>query len=81
MVKIIGIKLPQRLETAPAFQEILSKYGCSIRTRLGIHDVNEGHCSPDGVILLDLVADDEIIKSMVKDLKNIAGLKCEMLTL
>ena len=81
MVKIIGIKLPQRIETAPAFQEILSKYGCNIRTRLGIHDIAEKYCSPDGVILLDVVADDEIIESMVKDLEDISGLKYKILSL
>lgn len=58
MVTIFGIKLLNRVNTAADFQSIITKYGCSIKTRIGLHEVSEGVCSPSGVILLEFIGDD-----------------------
>lgn len=68
---ILGVLLKKRVETAKSFQEILSKYGCSIKTRIGIHAASENVCSPDGVILLDVIGDE--IDVLEKDLKALDG--------
>ena len=34
----------------------MSDYGCSIRTRIGLHDAGDGFCSPNGLILLEVVS-------------------------
>ena len=81
MVTIVGICLPQRIETASLFQEILSKYGCYIRTRLGIHNLENSICAPDGVIILDVVADNDVIESMSSELRKIESLKLEIMYL
>ncbi len=58
MVTIFGIKLLNRVNTATDFQSIITKYGCSIKTRIGLHEVSEDICSPSGVILLEFIGQD-----------------------
>ena len=62
MTTIIGIKISNRLESAVSVQEILTKYGCIIKTRIGLHEEINGRCSPRGLILLEIINDEESIK-------------------
>jgi hypothetical protein len=55
---IFGVHISQRTENVPAVQATLTKYGCSIRTRLGIHDADATSCSPSGLVLVDVFGDD-----------------------
>lgn len=57
MTTIIGIKVNNRLESAIAVQEILTRYGCIIKTRLGLHEEINGHCSSKGLIILEILND------------------------
>lgn len=57
MPTIIGIKINNRIQSAIAVQEILTKYGCIIKTRIGLHDEINGQCSPKGLIILEIVND------------------------
>ena len=52
---ILGVHVAQRTKHTAKVQKILSDYGCSIRTRVGLHDAAEGVCSPNGLILLEVV--------------------------
>lgn len=70
---ILGILLRKRMATSTSLQEILSKYGCSIKTRIGIHHASDNVCSPDGVILLDVVGEESEIQNLENDLRNIDG--------
>ena len=81
MTTILGIKLTNRTKTAPIFQQILSKYGCNIKSRIGLHDVKEGVCSPDGIILLEVIGDDKTISDMLSELKSIEDIKLEKMIL
>jgi hypothetical protein len=51
---IFGIHITNRVENVPALQAALTKYGCNIRTRLGIHDADATSCSPSGLVLVDV---------------------------
>ena len=62
MTTIIGIKISNRLERAVSVQEIMTKYGCIIKTRIGLHEEINGQCSPRGLILLEIINDEESIK-------------------
>ena len=53
---ILGVHVAQRTKHTAKVQKILSDYGCSIRTRLGLHDAGDGFCSPSGLILLEVVS-------------------------
>lgn len=69
---IFGIHISQRTENVPALQATLTKYGCNIRTRLGIHDADTTSCSPSGLVLVDVFgpeADD-----FFRELKGLKGL-------
>ncbi len=47
--QIMAVKVEQRDTAAVEVQKILTEYGCSIRTRLGLHDqADDKTCSPSG---------------------------------
>ena len=52
---ILGVHVAQRTKHTAKVQKILSDYGCSIRTRVGLHDAGDGFCSPSGLILLEVL--------------------------
>lgn len=52
---ILGVHVAQRTKHTAKVQKILSAYGCSIRTRLGLHEAGHGFCSPNGLIVLEVV--------------------------
>lgn len=54
MTTILGINLTNRAECSEEFQKILTKYGCSIRTRIGLHHSDQDVCLNRGIVLLDL---------------------------
>ena len=54
---IMAILQENRSETAPKVQDILTKFGCYIRVRLGLHDAAIDECTNTGIILLQLCGD------------------------
>ena len=58
---IMGVELEQRRGTATKVQEILTDYGCFIKTRLGLHQASDSQevCSEKGLIILELIIDAE----------------------
>ncbi len=78
MKTIIGIRLSNRMIASQDLQEILSKYGCIIRTRIGLHDVDCGKCSPNGIILLEVI-NDELVPKLQKDLCHIEGIEIQQM--
>ncbi|MBM3404838.1 MAG: hypothetical protein FJY10_08110 [Bacteroidetes bacterium] len=55
--RILGIHINNRVSDATKVQETLTTYGCSIKTRLGLHEVVNEYCSTTGLILLELTGD------------------------
>lgn len=74
---IIGIHVTDRVKKATAIQEVLTNYGCSIRTRLGLHDTGQDFCSPSGVLLLEFVGSDSELATMKGQLADIAGIEVQ----
>jgi len=74
---IIGIHITDRMQNATAVQKVFTDHGCSIRTRLGLHDTGEGFCSPSGVLLLEFVGDDDELKAMESKLEAIEGIEVQ----
>jgi hypothetical protein len=50
---IMIVKIGERRKKSPEVQEVLSKFGCSIKTRLGLHEAGDV-CSEEGVLVLEL---------------------------
>lgn len=78
MTTIIGIKLSNRIEQATQMQEILSDFGCYIRTRLGLHSTNNGICRENGIILLEII-NAQIVPTLQKALCSIDGIELQQM--
>ncbi len=70
---IVGISIKFREKTAIKLQEFFTRYGCNIKTRLGLHDVDKKACSPGGLIILQLFDADKILDTFMKELNSIDG--------
>lgn len=64
---IIGVKLENRLECAVEFQKIVTKFGCQIRTRLGLHPPDDFICLNYGIVLLEVLGEP---KSLINELSK-----------
>lgn len=69
---IMVIKLSKRKDDADNVQNVLTKYGCIIKMRLGLHEAEDA-CSDEGLILLQLVPDSKEIKAFMEELSVIYG--------
>jgi len=72
---IIGIHIPERSEKIEDVQNILTKFGCSIRTRLGLHKPVEGNGTRGGTILLELTGNPAEFRKLERSLKEIPDLE------
>lgn len=60
---ILGLMVKQREAMASGLQRIFTKYGCSIKTRLGINEVDIPGAGEAGLIILELMGDaDECLR-------------------
>ena len=76
MTTIIGIKLEERCKSALELQKILTDFGCSIKTRLGLHMHVSGACTNYGIILLELT-DDVMLKDLETELCKIENIEIQ----
>lgn len=76
MTTIMGIRLDNRTQTAVDFQKTLTQFGCIIKTRLGLHNVDADKCAPNGIILLELIDAPEA-NDFEKGLCKIEGLELQ----
>jgi len=72
---ILGIHVSDRVKKAELIQPVLTKFGCTIRTRLGLHDVTEEFSSSTGMILLELTGDPAEYIKLENELLRIEGLE------
>lgn len=56
-IRVLGINVSNRDQVAVKVQNILTYYGCSIRTRLGLSDDDETTHGTGGLIILELTGD------------------------
>ncbi len=75
--RILGIYINNRVMDAVLVQDILTRYGCSIKTRLGLHEVTNEHCSTTGLILLELTGEEKEMDDLERDLKGVAELQIQ----
>lgn len=70
---ILGVHINNRVESAKSIQAVLTEYGCNIKTRLGLHDVDENHCATSGIMLLELTGKSEETNQLITKLEGISG--------
>lgn len=72
---ILGVHVTNRMRKAGEVQKIFSKYGCCIKTRVGLHEVHKDYCSASGLILLEMVGAESKAKELAAKLSAIAGVQ------
>jgi len=73
---IIGVHVTDRLKKVETVQKLFSDYGCHIKTRLGLHEV-ENACSPNGLILLEMYGDEFVCDELADKLTTIEGIEVQ----
>jgi nitrate reductase NapAB chaperone NapD len=74
MIKVIGIKIIDRIKEAGLTQAILSRYSGIITTRLGFHEVTDAVCSREAYIILHLNGNKEDSEKLVDELESLGGI-------
>lgn len=79
--KIMAVAMDPRSEVAPEAQEIFTKYGCIIKTRLGIHETSDNKCSERGLVILMIEGEDKEVDGLRKELQSLDGVKVNTMTI
>lgn len=74
---ILGVHITDRVHHVRHVQEILTEYGCSIRTRLGLHEADKGFCSPNGLLILEMTDDLPTAQDLANKLNAIEGIEVQ----
>ncbi|MCX7819501.1 MAG: hypothetical protein N2652_09915 [Kiritimatiellae bacterium] len=78
--EIMGLHITERTRHAPEVQQVLTRHGRIIQTRLGLHDVHGREGSPNGLIVLHLVGSDAEVAALERDLRAIEGVDVQRMT-
>jgi hypothetical protein len=74
MIKVVGIKIIDRIKEAGLTQAILTKYAGIITTRLGFHEVTDEVCSREAYIVLHLNGKSNDSENLVHELASLGGI-------
>ncbi|MBO8159251.1 MAG: hypothetical protein H0Z36_06795 [Thermosyntropha sp.] len=77
----MGILVQNRSINAKEIQEILTKYGCIIKVRVGIPQVENSSCTEEGLIMLQLCGTPEEVEELKDSLNALSGVKAEYIEL
>jgi hypothetical protein len=75
--RIVGVHITDRVKKAADVQGLLTKYGCNIKTRLGLHQVQGEYCSPHGLIVLELFGEDALCDELRNGLSAVEGVEVQ----
>lgn len=70
-----------RKKSATKLQQILTDWGCLIKTRLGLHDGTLSDCSESGLIFLELDGDPEKHEELQRKINLLDGVSAKMINL
>lgn len=76
-LRVLGIHVKDRIAEAGQVQTVLTKYGCNIKTRIGLHEVDENQCSKNGIILIELCGKPSEWDTIEAELKKIDGINTQ----
>ncbi|MBA4251939.1 MAG: hypothetical protein C0425_11260 [Chlorobiaceae bacterium] len=78
---ILLLLVGNRKEDAVKVQQILTSWGCLIKTRLGIHDGVLENCSDTGLLILELVGTNEQNQEIARKLSLLPGVSSKLVDL
>ena len=76
---ILGIHINDRIREVQSVQQAFTEYGCYIKTRIGLHHVDEHVCSPRGLIILEMYGDESKSRELVDRLAKIEGVEVQQM--
>jgi len=78
---IVGVHVTDRVKHAVDVQNVLTEFGCHIKTRLGLHELGTGTaCSPNGLVVLEFVGTKAKCESLKRRLKAVDGVDVKTMT-
>lgn len=75
--RILGIQVKDRQNDAAQLQQVLTNYGCFIKTRLGLHEMSSDNCSSKGLIILELMGSSEDMQKVEDKVKALKGIEVQ----
>ena len=75
MIKVLGIKIIDRIKEAGLTQEILFRHATVITSRLGFHEVTDAVCSREAYIILHINGDPADSAKLFSDLEDLGGIE------
>ena len=76
---IMAVSISKRTAEAVKVQQALTKHGCIINLRVGLHETGNV-CADDGLVLLHLCGTKKEIGALKADLNKIKGVKARSMT-
>jgi hypothetical protein len=76
---IVGVHITDRVHHAQDVQDLFTEYGCSIKSRVGLHEVSDNFCSPNGLVLLEMAGDEKPVFELIEKLKAIKGVDIQQM--
>jgi len=77
---IMAVLIDKRTKEAPKVQEALTKHGCIISVRLGLHETGN-ICADDGLVLLSLCGTRKEVAALKRDLLAVKGVRVKAMEL
>ena len=78
---IMAVLQENRVETATKVQEVLTRNGCNIRFRLGLHNAGLESCSNSGLILLQVCGAKTEVEQLQAELQQVPHVKVKLMSL
>lgn len=78
---ILLILIGKRKESAILVQQILTAWGCIIKTRLGIHDGVMENCTDEGLLICELFGTEEQKEELTRKVAVIPGVNSKRVEL
>jgi len=80
MCYIMVIKVGRLGEDSIKVQSLLTEFGCSIKTRIGMHEAGD-KCGTDGLIVLNLTGDKGEMEKLDKALNELSSVKAKIVVM
>jgi hypothetical protein len=77
---LMAVTVDRRLKEAPKVQGVLTKHGCIINLRIGLHETMNV-CADNGLIILHLCGTKKEVAALKRDLAAIKGVKARTMEL
>jgi hypothetical protein len=78
---VLIVLIGDRKDTAVTIQKVLTDWGCTIKTRLGLHDGVLDNCTNSGLLILDIVGEKTKNEEMTRKLNLLKDVKAQLVTL